>query len=247
MRDNTRVRQQRFELSLGVKQVCGVVVVALVALSGSFALGASVGRRSDAPPAAQLAPVTRDALARLDEPVHGKEEPPPELKAHQVLTDSRSIEKTIPIAAAKPVKAEPAATRAEDKLTPEIVMPPSIPSAAPPAVPAQAMADPAVAVAAVPPRVDRVERAPRADAAAIPARTKGRYTVQVGAVPRRADAERLAQRLAARKPRIVTADVPGKGRWYRVQVGSYETQDAAKRQLAALARDGYQGMVTAIR
>jgi cell division protein FtsN len=66
-------------------------------------------------------------------------------------------------------------------------------------------------------------------------------------MPTREDAERIAKKHAARHPRIVSADVPGKGRWYRVVIGAYATQEAAKRQLAALTRVGVSGIVTTVR
>jgi cell division protein FtsN len=64
---------------------------------------------------------------------------------------------------------------------------------------------------------------------------------------RREDAERIARKHASRGPRIVTADLPGKGRWYRVVIGSFESHEAAKRQLAVLSRAGVPGIVTAVR
>ena len=84
-------------------------------------------------------------------------------------------------------------------------------------------------------------------AAAAKAAPKGAYTIQVASSSSRADAERLAQKLAARRPRIAVADVAGRGRFYRVQIGTFESQEAARRQLAALARAGVAGIVTPAR
>jgi cell division septation protein DedD len=78
-------------------------------------------------------------------------------------------------------------------------------------------------------------------------RPKGGYTIQIASSTTRGDAERIVRQLSGRQARIVVADVPGKGRRYRVQVGSYPSQEAAKRQLPQLSREGLNGIVTALR
>ncbi|MFL5271107.1 MAG: SPOR domain-containing protein, partial [Anaeromyxobacteraceae bacterium] len=86
-------------------------------------------------------------------------------------------------------------------------------------------------------------RAPKGKPAVVAAARHG-YTIQVASVAHRVDAEKVARRYQARHPRVVAADVPGKGRVWRVQVGSYPTRDAASRSLAALGAHGY---ITAMR
>jgi DedD protein len=276
MRENVRLRQQSFEVSLGVKQVAAVLVAALLLMGAVFALGLSLGRRSGAGPQQPLA-APRDALARLDDPLLGKEEPPPELKAHQALTDSRSIDKTMPVPAVIAPRGPGAAARAEEKSThePGFAMPPAIADQAPISAPARAgaalldtpaaAASPApppiapmeVAVPAAPPpqpqpqpAVRQSERENRQPSHAVshsrPGQgSAGAFTIQVASTQHRADAERLARRLAARKPRIVAADLPGRGRWYRVQVGSFETRESARLALASMS--GVHGIVTPAR
>ena len=64
----------------------------------------------------------------------------------------------------------------------------------------------------------------------------------------RGEAERLATRFAALGPRIEEAHVPGKGRFFRVRVGSFETKDAAQKYLRDVAREtGAKGIVTTSR
>ena len=64
----------------------------------------------------------------------------------------------------------------------------------------------------------------------------------------RGEAERLAARFAALGPRIEEAFVPGKGRFFRVRVGSFDTKDAAQRYLRDVAREtGAKGIVTTTR
>ena len=55
--------------------------------------------------------------------------------------------------------------------------------------------------------------------------------VQVGSTQERFEAERIAARFASRGARVSVADVPGKGRWYRVRMGSFDTREAADRYL----------------
>ena len=186
MRDNNRMRSQRFALSLDAGQVTAVVLGALVLLGGAFLLGMSAGRQATAARATTVA--TSAVLEHLDEPLPMRDEAPPELKATQALTDARPVEKAVPVVAVK---------------------------------------------------------APTATAKS--SRPKGGYTIQVASSSTRGDAERIVRKLSERNPRIVVAEVPGKGRRYRVQVGSYPSQEAAKRQLPQLARAGIHGVVTASR
>jgi septal ring-binding cell division protein DamX len=270
MRENIRLKQQPFGLSLGVKQVGAVLVAALLIMGTVFALGLSLGRRSGAGPEQPLA-APRDALARLDDPLPVKEEPPLELKAHQALTDSRSIEKTMPVPAVNVARAPPAPAAHAGEA--EIVMPPAIAAPVPPSVKAgDAPSDtPQASAPTLPPPIAPMGSAAAHPAAASPparaaaregkpeigeaprpalrAKPKpkgtGSYTIQVASTQHKADAERLAKRLAARRPRIVAADLPGKGRWYRVQVGSFETRESAR--LALLSMSGVHGIVTPAR
>jgi len=67
----------------------------------------------------------------------------------------------------------------------------------------------------------------------------GAFTLQLGASLNRDDAERQAARLREKgyAPYIVTAEVPGKGTWYRVRMGSFPTKDAATRYLQDFKRE----------
>lgn len=61
-------------------------------------------------------------------------------------------------------------------------------------------------------------------------RRASRLTLQVKSVPEKSEADAFAARLRAAgfEPYIVLADIPGKGRWYRVRVGRFEDMEAAK-------------------
>ncbi|HZJ54819.1 MAG TPA: SPOR domain-containing protein [Myxococcaceae bacterium] len=67
----------------------------------------------------------------------------------------------------------------------------------------------------------------------------GAFTLQLGASPNRDDAERQASRLREKgyAPYIVAAEVPGKGTWYRVRMGSFPSKDAATRYLQDFKRE----------
>lgn len=244
MRLNSRVRRQQFELALDARQVGALLVAALAMLGVAFVLGLTVGRQAAA--AAPEAPfATRTALDHLDAPLAAHDEAAPELKAPQVLTDARPIEKTMPLA---PAKLAPAP--AADPAAPQDGSSPGTPTGAAPApAPApKSAATPKPTPTSIPASATKPRAAaPARTAAAAAPELKGSYTIQVASSASRADAERIAARLAGRTSRIVTADVPGKGRWYRVQVGSFPSPEAARKQLPLLARAGVHGIVVTAR
>jgi cell division protein FtsN len=59
---------------------------------------------------------------------------------------------------------------------------------------------------------------------------KGHFEVQVAAYRERLSAEQLVKKFAAQgfSPRVVVKELPGKGRWFRVIVGSFESRRAAQ-------------------
>jgi len=78
-------------------------------------------------------------------------------------------------------------------------------------------------------------------AAALPeeAVAGGVYSVQVKSTQEREDANRFAARLRDRgyAPYVQTVDLPGRGTWYRVRVGNFETREAAQRYLVDFKRE----------
>jgi cell division septation protein DedD len=64
----------------------------------------------------------------------------------------------------------------------------------------------------------------------------------------RAEADKLASKIQEFEPRVEAAEVNGKGRVYRVRVGSLQTRAEAEQLLQSLAgRTHAKGMVVAIR
>lgn len=64
-----------------------------------------------------------------------------------------------------------------------------------------------------------------------PALAKGRYTIQIASFPEQGAAMQMESNLKAKTyPAYVQkTDIPGKGTWYRVRVGKFETKSEAKR------------------
>jgi cell division protein FtsN len=222
---NARVRpREKFQLSLDGRQVASVVTGALVVLAVVFVLGLNVGkqlavRHAEAGRAGDLEALDR-APARA--PAH-----PEPLTFHDRLTkESPAQPPPPPEAPAKLVAAAPAAA---EPLAPE----PSTPAPASVPTPAPATLASATPAAARP-------------APAVPAPTPATkpWTVQLAAAADRAEADRLAGKFASLNARVEEATVPGKGRFYRVRVGSFETKEAAQRYLRDVGREtGAKGIV----
>lgn len=207
--------KEKFTLSLDGRQVASVVVGSLVVLGAVFVLGFSVGRQIGLRQARPAA-APADPLAALDAPSPRPDAGEPPPR----LSYHEALTKDRPAEPA-PAPARPAA--------PPVAAAPAAP--APAQHPAPPSAPPAVA----------------APAPALPAARPGpaAFTIQVGASQDRAEADRLADRYRAHRPRVVEAVVPGKGRWYRVKLGAFETRADAERYLSDLAREtGAKGFVT---
>lgn len=83
---------------------------------------------------------------------------------------------------------------------------------------------------------DAIARATQRPTEAVPG---GAFTLQISAFQNRPEAERFAAKLRDRgyAPYIVTAEVPNKGTWYRVRMGSFPSKDAASRYLSDFKRE----------
>ena len=102
-------------------------------------------------------------------------------------------------------------------------------------VPAPSPAKPAVPKPAPPAPV------PAGPVASPPAQDDGRpMTLQVASLKESAAADRMVRSLTAKgfSAYRVVADVPGKGRWYRVRVGTFKNADEAALILRKLKNEG---------
>lgn len=84
--------------------------------------------------------------------------------------------------------------------------------------------------------------APAAKSGASGARTeapahKGNFLLQLSSFQDRAEADAFARRFSGQNAYVVASEVPGKGLWYRVRVGSYGTLKDATAAKAAFERE----------
>ena len=249
-----RTARERFDFSLDARQVAGVTLGSLGALGLAFLLGHSTGQRMAERPAAPprataAAPAPAQGLDAFDQatrPDGG--EPPPILNAGNDLVRPGPGPDRLP--PGPKYQPEPKAPPVPKVQPTTAVVPspgppgPSVPgvAAAPSAALATVVTPPAAQVA--PPVPVATPTAPPATPAAKPAPARGGFVVQVGSTQERFEADRIAAKYASRGARVTVADVPGKGRWYRVRLGSFETRDAADRYLKEFERStGAKGFV----
>lgn len=131
-----------------------------------------------------------------------------------------------------------------DKLTKEPPAP--LPPAAEPAPPPPQQASPQPSPpAAAPPAATAPSAPPAPQSRPAPAKP---WTVQLAAAQERAEADRIATKFSMLNPRVEEANVPGKGRFWRVRVGGFDSREAAERYLRDVAREtGAKGFVTPAR
>jgi len=123
--------------------------------------------------------------------------------------------------------------------------PPAVapPSAVRPA--AEAPAEPTPAPAADPPPL-AAQAAPGPAPAAAASGPRGGFSVQLGASQRREEAEALAHKVQRLAPRIEEADIPGKGRFFRVRVGRFDSRGEAERYRGDVVREtGLEALIVA--
>lgn len=229
--------KEKYDLSLDNRQIVGLLIGGIVVLGAVFVLGVVVGKKLSGSEQTSQAP---DLLTALDQ------------KAEVPLTFQEELTKKAPPIAAEPAPA-PSVAAAPVK--------PSPPPAAPPAPAAVAAAKPSpepqkpspppelAASPEEPTRTaardgglkDAFARAASPTPAKPPAEaiTGGAWTLQLSASQSRDEADKFAARLRDRgyAPFIIKADVPGRGTWYRVRMGSFPSKDAANRYLSDFKRE----------
>jgi cell division septation protein DedD len=255
MRDTHRMRE-KYDLSLDSRQVVSLLIGGIVVLGAVFVLGVLVGKKLAGTPHADRAPDLLTALDHKSDALERARAAPP-LTFQEELTKPATPAPTVvhaPAAAAPavaatssaPAPATPAPSTgapSASKITPAARPPPAPPVAeakpAPKAEPekkaetARTAHVESVATRSAPAAAQPVPKVPEATS------STGAFTLQLGASPNRDDAERQASRLREKgyAPYIVTAEVPGKGTWYRVRMGSFPTKDAATRYLQDFKRE----------
>lgn len=184
------------------------------------------------PATTKAKPVVTHAAPAVTKPVPT----PPAKQAATAPKQAATTPKQIAPAAAKPAvvttapKTSPATTSVATAGPKQIVPQTSAPT---PAKPAATKPETTVASVAPPPQATTPALAPPATAP-VPAKSAGGYVLQIGAY--KSDAEAQASWRAYKsahaaasgyEPDIIKVDIPGKGTWYRLRVGSFaSTADA---------------------
>jgi DedD protein len=237
-----------------------LVIGGLVVLGAVFVLGVVVGKKLAVAPGSSE---SSDLLSTLDRKAQDLEKvrTAPPLTFQDELTKKGGEPVQDAGHLAPPPQLDPAAAAAKAK--PEVAQKPAIdpvlnrpvaekaePSAHPPAPkpeapePKPAAKPVATAEASTPARptslreaIARAERAPAPQEETAP--KGGSYTLQLAASPTRAEADRHVAKLRGKgyAPYVVAAELPGKGTWYRVRMGSFTSKEAAEKFLADFRRE----------
>lgn len=232
LRDLEQIRERE---DGGAGRRLGLGVLGVLAGGGLvFALSATGGSRG-----AEAAPP--DPLARLPGPAagavaaRGDEAAPSALRREELTYPSALVDEET-----RPEVEQALAAAAAERAHPDPILTPDPLERAPAPTEAVPAALPAVVAAGA---TSRVFARPSADAlvAAIPARAErpraavragheGAYTVQVISFDTPTEADAFADALRARGHHafVVTADVPGRGRHFRVRIGPFETLPEAE-------------------
>ncbi len=228
MRETHHRNRDRIDLQLDNRQIVSFVIGSLIVLGVVFALGVMVGKQlaSDAAPVAQaldpLAAIDAQEKALADaaiEEAAAQKEAAEALTFAQELTRPKAVDPVI-----EPTKgAAPAEPTREERVA----------KAEPAAAPEEPKSKGGLAAA-----FERVAAKPSGS---------GSLTVQIASLPSRGDADKLVDKLAAKgfDAYVVAADIPGKGQYFRVKVGAFETRDEANQALAELKeKTSMAGIVT---
>ncbi len=225
MRDSHRLRQ-RFEISLDNRQLLGLTMTSLVVMGGIFIVGVMAGKKLtmdqiDARPADDLLSQVDERSAALESM---KDEPAP-------LTFQDELTKK---AVAVAVAPEPAPV--------QVVAP--VPVAPPAPEPAPIAATNLAEVPKSQPVATRIHEGSELKDAFGKAQTPeslgtGAWTLQLASSQDKKDADRFVSGLRAKgyTPYVLEAKITGRGTWYRVRVGQFETREAAQRYLSDFKRE----------
>lgn len=221
---NSRRQSETVDVSLERGQVTALVAGSVLALGVVFLLGVGFGKRLSAEPETHHVSPVAEATAK---PAATTAPAAPALTFHDALTEKR-VGETSPARHAAPAHHAAPATRTHAAQAANAVAKTAEAAAV---VAKQVLAD---AAPAKPAPAAKPAAKPTTD---VPAATDAaRYSIQVASSKDASDTQRLAGKLTAAgyDARVVAADIPGRGRWYRVRVGHFATRQAAAHQQAGL-------------
>lgn len=208
----------KYEFSFDNRHVVSGCIAAVVVVGAVFVLGVLVGKKVATD---QRATRAQDLLSALDDKAAIDRPVTPQLTFQEELT------KKLP---------EPTAKSAALPNPPESV---SHAETATADVKVETLA-PMQREAARRPEVAEDQRAsPKHAAKPEPRAAAGGFTLQLSSTQRRADADRFAARLREKgyAPMVSEAQVPGRGTWYRVRLGSFSSREGAARFLGDFKRE----------
>jgi cell division septation protein DedD len=150
--------------------------------------------------------------------------------------DARAA-KPAPTAEEPRAQAEPPATASTAPASPQKS---TAANDAPPQAVAQVEAPAAQAPQTPPPAAPKAVEKPRVETPAQGVDADGKFTAQVGSFNSQSEAnERVSSlRAAGFEANVTAAELPGRGRWYRVQVGRFADRGEAAKTVAALRAKG---------
>ncbi|MDX2022189.1 MAG: SPOR domain-containing protein [Deltaproteobacteria bacterium] len=229
--------KDKIEIRLDNRQVFFLFFGSALVACLLFVLGVVVGKRLESRGRA-AAPEIEDPLALLDRIAATPG------NADETITFPRTLiqaptpkpEKKLAKAEAKPIPEAPAPkaeAAPEPAVAPKAAEKPKVIEPAPePAkvavAPTAVKADEAAAVKAdakKPGTKPELSKAEKAKLAAAPAK----FSLQLGSFQSKEEADAFMSQFPDAAPYMVTSDIPGKGRWFRVRVGKFATsEDAAK-------------------
>ncbi len=234
-------KQIPIELSLEQSQVTTLVVGSLLGLGVVFLLGVGFGKRLGSAAVGEAAESVAEAAPKGTARTAGaRGESAPALTFHDALTSKTIGAAERPVLdgiepAARPPTKTAAAASGKASSTPakgEASAARRVVAEAESAAPAQGSPPQAPEKAAAKPKV---ETAPA-----------GRYAVQVAASQDLAESRRLVEKLEAAgyDAWLAKAEIPGRGTWYRVRIGRFESkEDAAMKQAEIKVALNMNGLV----
>lgn len=218
--------KDKIEIRLDNRQVFFLFFGSALVACLLFILGVVVGKRLESRGRA-AAPAIEDPLALLDRIAASPG------TADESITFPRTlIQPSPPKSEKKVAKAEPKAPVIAPAEAPAKTEPLAKPE---PAVVAKVAEAPKPEPAVEKPKVAAAPEAPPAAKAKVAANAApaanapAKFSLQLGSFQSREEADAFMAQFPAAAPFMVTSDIPGKGRWYRVRVGKFaSSEEAAK-------------------
>jgi septal ring-binding cell division protein DamX len=207
---------RKYEFSFDNRHVVSGCIAAAVVVGAVFVLGVLVGKKVATE---QRATPAQDLLSTLDDKAASSDRPvTPQLTFQEELT------KELPEPAVRPVSLPNQQERvsAAGTATADANVQSLAPAQRKPARVSEAVEEKLVSA-------KRAKAEPKG----------GGFTLQLTSTQRRADADRFAAGLRQRgyAPMVTEAQVPGRGTWYRVRLGSFSSREVAARFLTDFQRE----------